>query len=427
MLQVVFRLPLYTPWTPDGIPIYGFGLMLFLTFVACTWLAGRLGRRENIPPERFQDLAIWLFVSGLIGARITYMVQYGRPIEEFFQIWQGGIVFYGAFIGGWMGYGLFWYLVLRKLRISTWKLADAVAPALALGLAIGRVGCLLNGCCYGAVAHPDSPQLHFPMLTAPCREMLVPRGYQTAFGFSIDIMVTREVEVAPSKQYRQEARVAAVEPHSAAEAAGLRSGDLIVAAEGQPIHTYEDLVRLTLVDWPRGKPDLRLTVLRAGERIELPAFTPRSLGLYPTQLYESISMGLLLLVLLSFYPLRRHDGQVLTLFMVCYAVHRYLNESLRDDTTPVAFGLTLSQNISIGVLAAAVVLEVYLWCSSVSRWRVQPSGLPVPPAGGPPVGQLPASQSPAASPPGTPSQPPDPLGQQPQQDAQAVQPDITPR
>jgi hypothetical protein len=60
-------------WFPDGVPIYGFGMMLFLAFILCTWLGGRRGEREGISKETTQDLAIWIFGGGLIGARLTFL------------------------------------------------------------------------------------------------------------------------------------------------------------------------------------------------------------------------------------------------------------------------------------------------------------------------------------------------------------------
>jgi phosphatidylglycerol:prolipoprotein diacylglycerol transferase len=64
---------------------------------------------------------------------------------------------------------------------------------------------------------------------------------------------------------------------------------------------------------------------------------------------------------LSYYPFKRRDGSVMVLFMVGYAVHRFLNEMLRTDTEKVAFNMTLSQNISIVVLIAAAILAVAVW------------------------------------------------------------------
>src|SRR5947209_19995603 len=143
MCQVLFHIPVYW-FGPEGIPIYGYGAMLFVAFVVCTWLGGRLAVREGIPKERLQDLAIWLFVSGIAGARITFMIQYHVPIYDFYKIWEGGLVFYGSAIGGVVGYLFFYLLVLRRQHISSWKLADIVAPCAALGLCLGRFGCLFN-------------------------------------------------------------------------------------------------------------------------------------------------------------------------------------------------------------------------------------------------------------------------------------------
>src|SRR5262249_29681324 len=153
---------------------YGFGVMLFFAFIICTWLASWRAKKEGVSPVILQDLAIWIFIGGIIGARIVYMIQYHQPISQFFLIWQGGLVFYGSAIGGLAGYGLAYYFVLRKQSVSTWKIADIIAPSAAIGLCLGRVGCLLNGCCYGNVACPHCWGLQFP-LSAPARMTLVER------------------------------------------------------------------------------------------------------------------------------------------------------------------------------------------------------------------------------------------------------------
>jgi phosphatidylglycerol:prolipoprotein diacylglycerol transferase len=347
MQQVLFHIPLsrLSENLPD-IPIYGYGFMLFVAFVLCTWLACRLAMREGIHPQRIQDLAIWMFVSGIAGARITYMIQYSVPVWQFYKIWDGGLVFYGSAIGGALGYFLAYFFILRKYRISSWKMADIIAPCAALGLCLGRFGCLANGCCYGNVAAPDCPAISFP-LSAPPRYVMVDKGYQTAAGFTLvgDSSVVRDVE-----------------PNSPAWKAGLRSGDKITKINGLPVENGAgDLdARMHVKSWPRGKKDLTLTVRHGGEERAL-SFEPWTIPLNPTQLYESISMALLLAVLLAYYPFRRHDGEVMVLFMIGYAVHRFLNEILRVDTDPVAFGMTLSQNISVLVLAGGVILGLILW------------------------------------------------------------------
>ena len=85
MLPVVFEIP--TPWS-FKIPIYSFGLMLVIALFASTWLACRRAQKEGITKERIQDLALWVVICGILGARIVWMRQYDRSLSEFFQLWQ---------------------------------------------------------------------------------------------------------------------------------------------------------------------------------------------------------------------------------------------------------------------------------------------------------------------------------------------------
>src|SRR5262249_6314295 len=78
---------------PGGLPIYGFGMMLFLAFLVCTWMAGRRAESEGVAREHIQDLAIWLFIGGLIGARITFLkseknMSISEMFQEFYKIWD---------------------------------------------------------------------------------------------------------------------------------------------------------------------------------------------------------------------------------------------------------------------------------------------------------------------------------------------------
>ncbi len=345
MRQVLFYIPLshFGLW---DVPIYGYGAMLFVAFLVCTWLASRLARREGIEPRHIQDTAIWIFVLGIIGARITYMIQYWheyRSIWDLLKIWSGGLVFYGSAIGGLVGYLFAYLLVLRRYHISSLKMCDIIAPCAALGLAIGRIGCLLNGCCYGHVACENAPAVSFP-LSSPARYEMVSRGYQTAAGFTL----------------AEERVVAKVEPDSDAARKGLRDNDVILAVNGQEVKSNGD-INFYFANWPRGETDLFLKVEHSdGEQEEL-LIVPTTVGLHPTQMYETISTVLLFFVLMAYYPLRTRNGMVMVLFMAGYAVHRFLNEVLRTDTDPVFANLTLSQNGSILVLLAAVLLGVWIY------------------------------------------------------------------
>jgi prolipoprotein diacylglyceryltransferase len=342
MHQVLFRIPLRIPgWMPDGIPIYGYGSMLFLACLLCVWLGGRRAMKEGVRKELISDLALWLFVGGIIGARLTFfLTEKDAPpftLANFIRIWDGGLVYYGSVIGGFLGYAVAYPFLIRKYGISTWTMADIIAPSMALGLCLGRIGCLMNGCCYGQVACPDCPQISFP-LSSPARADMVARGYQTAAGFTI--------KDPPSTIVGQ------VDPGSPAAASGLRAGDHIVAADDRQIESYYDLDRYLEKEWPRGKNDLELTVRRGGEELRIGPFRPLTVGLMPTQLFESIAMALLLLVLLAYYPFRRHPGELMALWMLGYGVERFFNERLRSDPRPITF----ERDISLLFIAVGFVL-----------------------------------------------------------------------
>jgi prolipoprotein diacylglyceryltransferase len=340
---------------PDGVPIYGFGMMLFLAFLACTFWSSRLAEREGIPKEVIQDVALWIFLGGLLGARVLYLIQEDHPADvwDFFkklpQIWEGGIILYGSVLGALVAYAIAWVFVFRKQGLSTLKVADVAAPTIAIGLILGRMGCFLNGCCYGQAACADCPvyAVHFP-LSAPPRWALTGAGYQTAAGFALDERYT-----GPG------AKVDQVEPDSAAARGGLKPGDVIVKANGNDIADADALQRLLggIGQWPRGKNELTLELLPAGGEPAALTFAPRTIGLHPTQLYEVISMFLLLLVLMAYYPFRTRDGQVMAVLMVGYGAHRYLNELLRSDPRPVGF----EAYTSLFLILAGVALGLWLW------------------------------------------------------------------
>jgi phosphatidylglycerol:prolipoprotein diacylglycerol transferase len=373
----------------SSLPIFGYGAMLFLAFIACTLLADRLAAREGIVGVHVQDLAIWIFIMGIVGARLTFIIQYHDRftwnvtiIRQFFQVWDGGLVFYGSVFGGLAGYVLGYFFILRRHNVDSWKMADVIAPCVALGLALGRIGCLLNGCCFGNVATcPDCPEIQFG-LSSPPRYHMVAHGYQTPAGF-----LTRSDGRGDNRE------VMLVEPDSPAAEAGLKPGDFIYKINGKEVGRQGDLETGDLAAhfsggmWPHGQSDLYLTVLRGGaeENLTVPA---RTLGLHPTQIYESVSMVLVFFLLLAFHPFRHQPGAVMVLFMFCYAVHRFLNEMLRTDTDPVwGTPMTLSQNISIMVFLSAILLAVYLRI----KWVRTQAGLMPPPL--PEFTSVPASGS----------------------------------
>ncbi len=300
--------------------------------------------------------------------RITFLVHEGLlndPVQFLLQlprIWDGGIILYGSVIGGLISYAIGYYFEFGKAKLNTFQLMDIIAPSVALGLCFGRMGCFLNGCCYGQVACADCPiaGVCFP-LSAPARERLVNNGYQTAAGFTLVKPHARSPEdlLDPDDLLF----VGLVEPHSAAARAGLRPGDYIIAIGGQDKAardraTVGGLATYLGRDWPRGQWTLHLTVMHQSDGVQQElSFAPWTMSLHPTQLYETISMFLLFLLLLAYSPFKTRNGQVMVLLMLGYAVHRYLNEKLRYDPRPEGF----ESYASVILFGAGVVLGVYLW------------------------------------------------------------------
>jgi len=132
-----------------SLPIRSYGLMVALAFAGAIWLARRRAPARNVDPDAIIDLAFFVIIASIIGARITYVIVHwenyaGDPLRAF-RIWDGGLALYGGMVLG-MLCGLWFF---RKRGIRPWVGADITAPSLALGIGIGRIGCFLNGCCFG--------------------------------------------------------------------------------------------------------------------------------------------------------------------------------------------------------------------------------------------------------------------------------------
>ena len=134
-------------WGP--IHLRSYGLMLAAAFLVGTWLALREARRLQLDEDKVTSVILVVLVSSVLGARALYVLEH---VDEFrrqwgsvLAVWQGGLTLYGGVVAGTVA-GL---LAARRWGLPMWTLADALAPAFALGTALGRVGCFLNGCCYG--------------------------------------------------------------------------------------------------------------------------------------------------------------------------------------------------------------------------------------------------------------------------------------
>ena len=134
-----------------GFAIYWYGILVAGGFLAGLWTASRRASRNGIDGKVVSDLGVWIIIAALLGSRVLYVItewgQFsGEPFSEWINFRSGGLVFYGGFIGAALAVIL--YTVIRGSQ-PLWKIADAFAPSIPLGHALGRLGCLMYGCCFG--------------------------------------------------------------------------------------------------------------------------------------------------------------------------------------------------------------------------------------------------------------------------------------
>lgn len=132
--------------------IYAYGAMLFLSFLVNIIWSFKESGREGIDPDHLFEIFILVIILSMLGARITYVFLnwnffQGEPWWKIFAFREGGLTFYGGLIVAILG----GFIYCQWRKISFLKLLDFMTPFIALGYAITRLGCFLNGCCYGQI------------------------------------------------------------------------------------------------------------------------------------------------------------------------------------------------------------------------------------------------------------------------------------
>jgi len=131
------------------VTIHTYGVLIAIGFILGLALAVRQAKKQGIPADKIIDLGFYMLIAAIIGSRLFFvLVEAGHFLRnplDIFKIWQGGLVFYGGVIFA-IPVGI-WYA--KKKGLDIWGTADIFAPSLAIGHAIGRLGCFSAGCCYG--------------------------------------------------------------------------------------------------------------------------------------------------------------------------------------------------------------------------------------------------------------------------------------
>ena len=134
-----------------GIKIHSYGFFIALGYVATLFLGRWLARRRELDPGPFMDLAFIAIVSGVVGARLLYVITmpgyFAEHPEEIFDLWSGGLVFYGGFILATVACLAYGWLRHMPILLST----DIVVTGVAFAHGFGRIGCFAAGCCHGSL------------------------------------------------------------------------------------------------------------------------------------------------------------------------------------------------------------------------------------------------------------------------------------
>lgn len=314
MLQELFRIP-GLDW-----PVYGYGLMLVLGVYAAIELGRYLANRVGLNGDYFVTAGLLALATGVFGARLSHVLEnLDAYTSNEYTFWQnfraainlssGGLTFYGGFL--FATPVLILYAWWRRIPVRLGM--DIVAPCLMVGLALGRVGCLLNGCCWGQTCDPNQ----------------VPWAVTFPYG---------------SPPYNEHYEQGLLEDE--------REPPLPLWRPGFGFETEDGQVLPELLSRNEIRQDPAL--------VELSRHT-RSLPVHPTQVYSVFNALLIAAICLAYFTLRRSTGQVFALMLVLYSAGRFMLETLRVEPRVTLFGLDPGFSYSMWVAVFTFVGGIVLW------------------------------------------------------------------
>lgn len=303
--------------------VNAYGLMMALGFLTAIGLARWRARRCGESPDTITTLGILALVGGVLGSRGAYVIEHwdhfsGGSLGQMLAVTSGGLVFDGGLLlamGLVVGYLLVWRLPVRRFL-------DIVAASAMVGLAFGRMGCLLNGCCYGEVCRQDfALGMRFPYAAPPL--------------------------VHPHE---------GVSPYSEASHASPAYDDQYYGGQ--------------LADVPAAlrAPDGRLrSPASLADRAALDAaMHAHSLAVHPAQVYGIANALILAVLLAAFFRLRTREGQVVALLFILYPITRIVLEAIRGDNQGMLLTPAQVKALVLAALGLAAMIGL--------RWLPASSG-----------------------------------------------------
>jgi phosphatidylglycerol:prolipoprotein diacylglycerol transferase len=353
-LAIAFVLPNLIDENLGGLAIRGYGTMLLVAVASGIGLSVYRARRVGLDPEVILSLGTWLFIWGIVGARVFYIIEYwssfqrptlGQTIFAMLNLTQGGLVVYGSLLAGGAALVAFVY----KHRLPGLALTDLIAPGVVLGVGLGRLGCFLNGCCYGGLS--DLPwAVQFPP-ESPAYVDQAERGLVYVHG----LMFAGSGNEPPV--------IERVEPGSPAARAGLKPGQSVTAVGGAAVDSVAAAQLQLLRTFGAGRTvEIAVAGVPDVKRWTITAVQARTRPVHPAQLYSLFDALLLCSLLLLYEPFKRRDGELTALVLTIHPVSRFLLEIIRVDESAVfGTGMSISQNISIAIFLCGVGLWIYLF------------------------------------------------------------------
>lgn len=375
----LFRIP-GVDW---GVKSYGF--MLMIGFLTAIWLAMRRAERVKANPDLILDLGFVALILGIVGARVFYVVHYwdsqfavrSHPLWAAVNLTAGGLEYYGGLLSAIGGISL--YLVIKR---ASWRLyMDILAPAAMWGLAFGRAGCFLNGCCWGGPcvdAHQQAAlpwAIRFPYGSPAYVRQWEQRQVKPPAELICDspelaeypMLLPRDVLEMPPEERDGPIRTLedlrdrlnkakAADPESQ-ETRDLQTEiDRYVKAHAQQLGKLEPLSHA--LQYPsRIDPTRRITV----SELEDLAAQCRTLPVHPAQIYGIINALLLSFLLEQIFYRRKRHGMVFATMLLLYPISRVILEMIRVDNPHDTAGLTISQAVSLGTFLVGVALFVVMY------------------------------------------------------------------
>ncbi|MEC7500857.1 MAG: prolipoprotein diacylglyceryl transferase [Planctomycetota bacterium] len=367
-LGIIFILPNVVE-AGKGLPVRSYGVMTMLAIISAIRLATYRGKNFGISKETIYAFAFGFCVAGFIGARIFHVIEYWQvayrrenqdgtlafypTLTAILNVPQGGLVVYGALIGGMIA---FIYLV-RRFHLPPLAFADFIAPSMLLGLAIGRLGCFLNGCCFGGLC--DVPwAVTFPESSPPYNQQ-IERGLP--WGIQLGVLGRSESASSDHLNKTHSHGLKVLWRNAEVAERGLDTGQEINRINNVKNPSSEQLWAILNLNKNRLDPILIETKSKKLYSLPLGETPKRSQPIHPTQIYSAISAFLFCLVLLAYAPFRTRDGQVFGLMITIYPIIRILLEMIRiDEIGQFGTGLSISQIISILLLAGVSIYWVFV-------------------------------------------------------------------